>query len=41
MTLVKIKYILLLKEKEDPKDPSTGKRKSKLLNQNLPHSGTE
>ena len=37
ITLVKIKYILLLKEKEDLEDPSTGKRKSKLLNQNLPH----
>ena len=35
--LVKIKYILLLKEKEDLEDPSTGKRKSKPLNQNLPH----
>ena len=37
ITLVKIKSILLLKEKEDPKDPSTGKGKNKLLNQNLPH----
>ena len=35
-TLVKIKYILLLKEKEDMEDPSTSKRKNRLLNQNLP-----
>ena len=33
--LVRIKYILLLKEK-DLEDPNTDKRKSKLLNQRLP-----
>ena len=36
ITLVKIKYILLLKEKEDPEDPTTSERKNKPLNQNLP-----
>ena len=33
----KIKYILLLKVKEDPEDPRTGKRENKPLNQNLLH----
>ena len=32
---VRIKYILLLKEKEDLEDPNTDKRKNKLLSQNL------
>ena len=34
--LSKNKIYSALKEKEDPEDPSTGKRKSKPLNQNQP-----
>ena len=36
--LVRIKYILLSKEKEDPEDPNTDKRKNKLLNHNKIYS---
>ena len=35
--LVEIKYILLLKEKEDPEVPSTDKRRRNLLNPNQQH----